>query len=254
MKSIPDDVTIISGDNEEIQSNKYILSIFCPTLGQLLSASSTLLLPECSTFSIKYLLNMLNDGFAVTEKLSNEDINEIIATAQVLLIEMTGLYLIDPELPEPQTNKRKRNYIPRNNISVISYHKYQCQECDYMASKSWNLRTHVEAKHEGVRYPCDQCEYKATTAGSLKTHSDSIHAGVCFPCGQCKYKATQAGNLQRHVDKVHKGQCNSRANFKGHLREHVESIHDGVRYPCDQCDYKATDKGNLKKHEISKHC
>merc|ERR1719187_3102008 len=92
MKSIPDDVTIISGDNEEIQSNKYILSIFCPSLGQLLSASSTPLLPECSTFSIKYLLSILENGFAVTKKLSNKSINEITKTAQLLSMTPTVSY------------------------------------------------------------------------------------------------------------------------------------------------------------------
>ena len=91
MRNISGDVTIISGDNEEIQSNKYILSIFCPNLTHLLSTSSTFFLPECSTFPIKYLLNLITNGFAVTEKLSNEDLNEIIETAQVLSIEMREL-------------------------------------------------------------------------------------------------------------------------------------------------------------------
>ena len=88
MRNVNNDVTIISGENEEIQSNNYILSIFSPTMRHLLSTSSTLILPEYSTFSIKYLLNMINNGFAVTEKLSNEDISEIIETAKVLLIEI----------------------------------------------------------------------------------------------------------------------------------------------------------------------
>ena len=92
MRNVSNDVTIISGDNEEIQSNNYILSLFCPTLTHLLSTSSTLLLPECSTFSIKYLLNVINNGFVITEKLSNEDTNEIVETAQVLSIEMRELY------------------------------------------------------------------------------------------------------------------------------------------------------------------
>ena len=35
---------------------------------------------------------MMTHGFVITEKLSNEDINEIIETAQVLLIEMRELY------------------------------------------------------------------------------------------------------------------------------------------------------------------
>ena len=89
MKNIPNDVTIISGDNEEIQSNKYILSLFSPTLRHLLSTSSTVLLPECSTFSIKYLLNMVNQGFAVTDRISNEAIKEITETAPVSYTHLT---------------------------------------------------------------------------------------------------------------------------------------------------------------------
>ena len=91
MRNVPNDVTIISGDNEEIQSNTYILSLFSSTLRRFLSTSSTLLFPECSTFSVKYVLNMINIGFVVTQKLSNEDINEIIETAQLLSIEMGEL-------------------------------------------------------------------------------------------------------------------------------------------------------------------
>ena len=55
---LPDDVTIISGEMDEIQTNKYLLSLFSPSLRHLLSTpcciSPTLLLPDCSTFSIKY--------------------------------------------------------------------------------------------------------------------------------------------------------------------------------------------------------
>ena len=66
-------------------------------------------------------------------------------------------------MAEPQPKKRKRNDISRNNKG-----KYQCQQCDYEASQSGNLKKHVEAIHEGVRYPCNQCGYKATTKGNLK--------------------------------------------------------------------------------------
>ena len=78
------------------------------------------------------------------------------------------------QLGEPKTNKKRK----RSDISRNVEGKYQCQECDYKASQSINLRTHVEAIHEGVRYSCDQCGYKATTAGNLKTHIDSIHRGI----------------------------------------------------------------------------
>ena len=47
-----------------------------------------------------------------------------------------------------------------------------------------NLRTHVEAKHEGICYACDQCEYKATQPGNLQRHVNSMHKGTFYHCGQ----------------------------------------------------------------------
>ena len=35
LKNFPHDVSIISGDNEEIQTNKYLLALFSPTLRNL---------------------------------------------------------------------------------------------------------------------------------------------------------------------------------------------------------------------------
>ena len=43
-------------------------------------------------FSIGNLLNIINSGFSVTEKLSNEDINEITETSQLLSIDIKELY------------------------------------------------------------------------------------------------------------------------------------------------------------------
>ena len=71
----------------------------------------------------------------------------------------------EPGLNKPQAKKRKRNDISRN-----SQGKYQCQQCDYEANYSGNLRTHVEVKHEGVRYPCSHCKYKATVKCDIKKH------------------------------------------------------------------------------------
>ena len=47
--------------------------------------------------------------------------------------------------------------------------------CQYQATTSGNLRTHVQSKHEGVKYACMHCDYQATTTGSLKRHIDSKH-------------------------------------------------------------------------------
>ena len=70
--------------------------------------------------------------------------------------------ITEPELVEPKAKRRKKSEILRNNG------KYSCQECDYESKYSWHLRTHVEAKHEGICYACDQCEYKAQQPGNLQ--------------------------------------------------------------------------------------
>ena len=95
MKNIPHDVSIISGDNEEVQTNIYLLSVFSPILRNQLSTSldttQIIYLPDFSTFSIRNLLNIINSGFSVTEGESNEDIKEITETAQLLSIDITEL-------------------------------------------------------------------------------------------------------------------------------------------------------------------
>ena len=124
MRNIPYDIVIVSGDDEEIQSNKHILALFSSTLRPLLSTSSSLLFPECSTFAIKYLLNMITNGFVVTEKLSKEAINEITETAQLLSIEI-GELNHDKTVPSSvkTTNKVETHSKPKgqgNDESEIS--------------------------------------------------------------------------------------------------------------------------------------
>jgi len=115
--------------------------------------------------------------------------------------------------PEPKKSKKKN-----------SKGEFHCSDCEYVATRAYHLKTHVESKHEGVRYPCLQCEYAATTAGQLKIHVESKHEGVRYPCAQCNYLTTTASYLKTHVA------------FK----------HKGVGYPCLQCDLAATTEKSNK--------
>ena len=95
MKNIPYDVSIISGDNEEIKTNKYLLSVFSPILKNLLpnplDTSQIIFLPDFSRLSIVNVLNIINSGFSVIEEISKEVIKEITETAQLLSIEIREL-------------------------------------------------------------------------------------------------------------------------------------------------------------------
>ena len=93
------------------------------------------------------------------------------------------------------------------------------------------MKTHKEAKHEGIRYPCDQCDYSFTAVSILNKHKKSKHKGIRYLCDQCEYTASDLGNLKRHK----------------------RSEHEGIRYPCDQCEYAAIRHLNLKYHKNAKH-
>ena len=54
---------------------------------------------------------------------------------------------------------------------------YQCQYCEYKATRKYRLANHTESMHEGKTYQCQYCEYKATTKSNLTKHTQSMHEG-----------------------------------------------------------------------------
>ena len=236
MRNIPNDVTIISGDNEEIFSNKYILSLFSSTLRHLLSTSSTLIFPECSTLSIKYLLNVINNGFVVTEKLSVKDINEISKTAKLLSIEKLVLCqdetipsfaktlqvatsseikksaidvsehrndenpesVIDSLLRIFDPDYKEEEYVPiGENFDIINEPE--------LVEPTAKKRKKSEISRNNGKYSCQECDYESKFSGNVRKHVEAKHEGICYACDQCEYKATQPGNLQRYVNVMLRG-------------------------------------------------
>ena len=92
----------------------------------------------------------------------------------------------------------------RQHFEKDHENKYLCDKCDYKATKTFNLRQHIAAIHEGVRYSCEQCDYKATTPSNLKQHRKCRHEGVKYPCDQCTYIASQPFSLHYHVKSNHR--------------------------------------------------
>lgn len=53
--------------------------------------------------------------------------------------------------------------------------KYPCDQCEYKATRQWNLKKHKLSVHEGVKYGCDECDYKATDQSQVKKHKRGKH-------------------------------------------------------------------------------
>jgi len=271
LANLPNDLTIITGENEEVHTNRYLLSVFSPTIRHLLFASccpsSALYLPDCSTSSIKHLLRIIQTGYTATTKATFEEVNEIVNTAKLLSIDIRELSSfktnklqqnvkieIDEEVienvSETITDEGKVDIIPKiesnsydnqrtDKIYVdflgdkITVLTYLCEQCAYKTTDSSNLKRHVKTKHEMVSYKCDQCDYTSPRKDTLKNHVEGrhMHDGASYLCDKCDYKT----------------------NRKKYLNVHIQTKHGGIFFSCKECEYKATQKGNLKAHVQSHH-
>ena len=77
---------------------------------------------------------------------------------------------------DPLFSEQKR--LKKSKLREKRDKSYPCGECDYVATKSSHLKTHIESKHERVKYPCSHCEYAATQPGHLRKHIENKHEGV----------------------------------------------------------------------------
>ena len=198
--------------------------MFSPTLRNLLSSPldtfQIIFLPDVSTLAIRNVHNILNSGFSVTEKLSNEDIKEITETAQLLSIDITE-FCYGENLPSLMKSNQDTGNIgvsivlrmfDDGNDSVTNFNivenpsivDTQMKDMVEGVRGTKRRRSDVSIK-KGGKYKCQQCDYENSNSGNVRKHMDSKHEGIRYPCDQCDYKATQGRHLKRHKEINHEG-------------------------------------------------
>ena len=116
INNLENDISIISSEGDEVLTNKYLLSVFSPTLRSLFSklccsSPTTLILSQCSSDPIQLLLSIITNGFtAVSNKASLTNAKEIIDTAKCLGIDFSDLIYSF----ETINNVEKVNYADEN--------------------------------------------------------------------------------------------------------------------------------------------
>ena len=107
----------------------------------------------------------------------------------------------------------------------------------------------IKALHENISFSCNQCDFKAKRSNNLRLHIRITHEGFRFPCRQCNVSYKSKLALQKHNQKTHENkiilsfswnQCDSKFREKKSLSNHKEAAHEGKRYPCTQCNYMAS--------------
>jgi len=90
------DTVIVTKDKEELIGNKLVLSVFSPLFRSILHDSvpgSPILLPDCSSSSVRHVLSIITNSFTKIEKESLNDLNDVIETAKVMDIDISNIYV-----------------------------------------------------------------------------------------------------------------------------------------------------------------
>ena len=57
-------------------------------------------------------------------------------------------------------------------------------DCTAKSKYQQHLHFHNKSKHLEIRYPCDQCDYRATKKFDLKEHIQVKHESGGYPCSE----------------------------------------------------------------------
>ena len=79
-----------------------------------------------------------------------------------------------------KTHNRISDLVEANSIpGVDPNRKYQCKLCPYAARDKYNMRLHLERRHQlGQGYWCYQCGEHCKTKADLSTHNIKVHRQI----------------------------------------------------------------------------
>ena len=148
----------------------------------------------------------------------------------------------------------------------------KCDQCDFVAKRSYNLNRHIRGVHIGDRpYTCDLCDNSFVEKSDVQRHKRNVHFVVSDDTHQCTICTFSCNNtyafnshMKNHVfmddTKVEKvleqktknvlvcPHCDYSTIRMGHLNRHIRT-HTGERpYPCKLCSYQSSDTSTLRSH------
>ncbi|XP_014290325.1 zinc finger protein 711 isoform X1 [Halyomorpha halys] len=139
---------------------------------------------------------------------------------------------------------------------------YHCPHCEFTSAYTNHLRRHIKAKHIGEKpHKCPYCDYRSSNNGPLKIHITAKHSEAAYPCPHCEFVSVYPNHLKRHLKVKHTDErpfecnvCPYRTGLKSSLIKHISAKHTKTKpYDCPHCGYKATQSHHVTNHINAKH-
>ena len=129
--------------------------------------------------------------------------------------------------------------------------KFECQECDYIATDWKNLRAHRRRKHVR-KFKCDKCEKSFGYNKDLTRHKNSVHAEGKAKNARGKKKMSKAPHITDGRFVCDFDKCSYVGKSKVLLREHKNRQHRPL-FKCDECGRTFGFNKDLKRHKERTH-
>ena len=181
--------------------------------------------------------------------------------------------------PHPPSGQPRHNHQDEER-SDFRYdhqlHQYQCQQCEWTSSYSYNVRRHCRKEHWGqLKFACDLCPaVLGWSKKSLKLHMARTHREREVVCDQCSYRGHNEEIVHAHRVAVHEKrynparvecrQCGEYYASKWGRDSHILRVHAGWKgpkkttasvesWPCELCPKSFGQKRYLHRHLKNYH-
>ena len=113
---------------------------------------------------------------------SSENVHSVLETDAILV----SIENVEYEKCE-ENDKKVEDILERTStnsketININQTRKFQCDQCEYKATKTSHLQSHKNSKHEGIEYECEQCPKTYLDISNLRRHQKKSHWSQILP-------------------------------------------------------------------------
>ena len=145
----------------------------------------------------------------------------------------------------------------RSHVNAIHEGKrdFKCNSCGKCFGRVHTLNVHIQRSHGKAigKYVCSYCERRFHTNYHLNSHTTAIHekGEKTFECSK---SFGNKNSVSLHKRRIHEEnakqtciQCGKLFN-KQYLKKHIETVHEGQKIHCNLCNQVFTQASAMKKH------
>ena len=220
------DVTLVSDDDKQIRSHKFILSSCSPILRKILlnnpHDNPLLYLIDVNHKELQSIINFMYMGEV---EVAQDDLENFFKVGEKLQIK--GLALNETTLVTDKINQLRTQSEPveeekaqsSNEENQMVYHdnmedvEENTNEVKFMSSQHEELSTIANSTIANGKYladngtfNCEKCHYKTSDNRNFKRHVMTKHSSIMISCPYCEFQCKRSDHLKTHKNKKH-GKC-----------------------------------------------